>query len=112
MKTDICARRFEITPAIRNHAENRLAALDHLCPDECRAHLILDHDHHHGEGEYLLKAHLHGLTGSVDAEVRDGSLYAGMDRLIEKLEMQVRRLHARARLGSSEGPNRAEAVTA
>jgi ribosomal subunit interface protein len=95
MNTDICVRHFEITSAIRTYAERQLDALDHLCSADWRAHLILDHDHHHGEGEYLSKAHLRGTTGKADAEVRSADLYAGIDQLVQKLEMQLRKLHER-----------------
>ncbi len=95
MKLDISARHFALTDAIRDYAEKRFAALEHLNPRITSAHVELDHDAHHSGKQYLVKAHFAVPGEVVNAEVHSADLYEGIDLTSEKLATQLRKLHDR-----------------
>jgi len=97
MKTQISARHFSLTDAIQSYVDTRMAQLEHLNANESHAHVVLEHDEGHGATQYRLKAHLKARRDEFHAETHSHELYAGIDKLVEKLDTQLRKAHAKAK---------------
>lgn len=85
------ARRFEITPELRDHAERRLGKLDRYLDQILEAHLVLDQQKHRQIAELTVRAN--GAEMVSREETPD--MITSIDRVVERIERQIKKHHAR-----------------
>ena len=87
MKVDITGRNIEITPALREHSEDKLGKLDKILEGPTEAHVVLFIEKHRHVAEIQLK----NRVGVFSGQEETGDLYVSIDSVVDKLESQVRR---------------------
>jgi len=86
MKLDITGRNIDITPAIREYAEEKLAKVGKLT-DVIETHLVLSVEKHRHIVEIVVKGRHQTFTGTDET----GDMYASIGNAVEKIEKQVKR---------------------
>ena len=81
------ARHLELTPALKNYAEEKVAKFDRYLTNvsEAKVTLILEKNVH--KAEILLN--VNGIL--IWAESSTGDIYSSIDEVIDKLDMQVKK---------------------
>jgi putative sigma-54 modulation protein len=87
MKVDITGRHIEITPALREHAEEKLGKLDKILEGPNEAHVVLFIEKHRHVAEIQLK----NRSGVFSGQEETDDLYVSIDSVVDKLESQVRK---------------------
>jgi len=87
MKVDITARHIEITPAMRDHAQDKLGKLDRLFEGPAEAHVVLFIEKHRHVAEIQVKHRVGVFAGTEETD----DLYVSIDAVVDKLEKQIRR---------------------
>jgi len=82
---DITGRHVEITPALRDFAEERLAKLERLLDGPIEAHVVLGIEKHRHFAEVQVKS----KTGVFTGHQETGDLYASIREVADKLERQA-----------------------
>ena len=85
MKVDITGRNTEVTPALREFAEERLHKLTKLLDDPIDAHVVLSIMKHRHIAEIQIKYRNVVLAGTEET----GDLYASIGQVVDKLERQA-----------------------
>jgi putative sigma-54 modulation protein len=85
MKIDITGRNVEVTPALRDFAEEKLRKLERVLDAPIEAHVVLRIDKHRHVAEIQLKSRNLTLAGTEET----GDLYASIGEVADKLERQV-----------------------
>ncbi len=85
------ARRFEITPAVREHAGKRLQKLDRYFDNIQEIHLVLDQEKHRQIAEVTIL--VNGTELMSREETHD--MLASIDRVVDRIERQVKKYSAR-----------------
>jgi putative sigma-54 modulation protein len=87
MDTKITARHFELTPEIKNLAEENFASLEKFFDNIITSQLILDVEKHRKKAE--LKMSVHGQT-LTSTEVSD-DMYVSIESVFDKARGQLRK---------------------
>ncbi|HXX54436.1 MAG TPA: ribosome-associated translation inhibitor RaiA [Thermodesulfovibrionales bacterium] len=87
MNIIVNGRHLEITPALRNYAEERLKKFDRYHSHITEATVTLSIEKYRHKAEVLLKAN--GIL--IQAEGITGEIYSAIDEVVEKLEKQVKK---------------------
>ncbi len=96
MRLDLSGHHIDITPALRNYVETKMARLKRHFDDILHLHVILSVEQKlRQKAEATL--HVTGTQLFADAEHED--MYAAIDALIDKLDRQV--LKHKEKLGNS-----------
>ncbi len=82
---DITGRHVEITPALRNFAEEKLAKLERLLDGPIEAHVVLSIMKHRHIAEIQIKSRSVVLSGTEETS----DLYASIGEVVDKLERQA-----------------------
>lgn len=104
----LIGRNLEITDAIRDYVEKKLARLDRYQDGELMAKVVLSlagSPHVEKKARAEIQVDLPG--GLVRVEEEDADLYAAIDRAVDRLETQVKRFRERRYVGkrhSYRGP--------
>jgi len=85
------ARRYEITPEVREHARKRLQKLERYLDRFAEAHVVLAQEKYRQIAEISL--HARGIE-IISREESDDML-SSIDRVVDRIERQVKRLNAR-----------------
>ena len=85
MNLNLTGRHLEITPAIRQHVDDKLAKLKNHFDNVIDVNIVLSVDKLQQKAEVTL--HLRGKD--LHCAAREPDLYAAIDRLIDKLDRQV-----------------------
>lgn len=98
MNVDVTARHMELTPAIREYAQEKVGrALDGLLRIN-HVHVILSVEKHRQQAEVVLQV----LHHTVEAKDEQENLYAAIDGMADKLVRQVEKL--REKVTDHKGP--------
>jgi len=94
--TNIKATNMDLTPAIREYVEKKIADIDRLIPDSDEsAHATVEVGKttmHHQQGDvFRAEVNLHIAGADFYAEHTDGNLYAAIDMVKDKAMREVRR---------------------
>jgi putative sigma-54 modulation protein len=89
MKVSITGRHMELTNAIREHAESRLAKTLDEFPRLMSAHMILDVEKYRQIAELVIHAPNHV---EVDAKDESSDMYASIDGAVDKAMKQLRKM--------------------
>ena len=82
---DMTGRHVEITPALRDFAEEKLAKLERLLDGPIEAHVVLGIEKHRHFAEVQIKC----KTGLFTGHQETGDLYASIREVADKLERQA-----------------------
>ena len=85
MKIDITGRQMEITPALREFAEEKLSKLERLLVGPVEAHVVLGITKHRHIAEVKVTSKSAVLSGTMET----GDLYASIGEVSDKLERQA-----------------------
>lgn len=85
MKIDITGRQIEVTPALRDFAEEKLGKLERLLLEPLEAHVVLSITKHRHVAEIHVKSRTVVLSGTEET----GDLYASIGEVVDKLERQA-----------------------
>ncbi len=85
MKIDITGRQTNVTPALRQFAEQKLQKLRKLLEDPIEAHVVLSIMKHRHIAEIQIKSRSVVLSGTEETS----DLYASIGEVVDKLERQA-----------------------
>jgi len=85
MNLFITGRHIEITPALREFAEDKLRKLEKLLDDPIEIHVVLGIEKHRHMAEIQVKSRTALLSGTQET----GDLYASIGEVADKLERQA-----------------------
>jgi putative sigma-54 modulation protein len=104
----LIGRNLEITDAIRNYVEKKLSRLDRYQNGELMAKVVLSlAGSPHVEKRAKAEVQLDLPGGLLRVEEEDQDLYAAIDRMVDRLEVQLKRYKERRFVGrrhSYQGP--------
>lgn len=85
MNLDITGKSIEITPALRQHVENKIRKIKRHFENVIDIHVILDviKREHHAEATIKIS----GRT--LFAETRSTDMYSAVDQLMDRLDRQI-----------------------
>jgi putative sigma-54 modulation protein len=85
IRLDMTGRNVDITPALREFAEEKLAKLDKLLDGELDIHVVLGIEKHRHYAEIQVKSRVGVFAGKEETS----DLYASIGEVADKLERQV-----------------------
>lgn len=91
MSLRISGHKIRITPAIESYVNKKFKRLEHYFENYTDAHLILEHDGRTNKAEVTVRADHRDFFYKAEAD----DLYAAIDMLIDKCEMQVSKFKKR-----------------
>jgi putative sigma-54 modulation protein len=91
MHLNITGRNMEVTPALRDYAEEKVGKIDKYLHKITSAHVILAVEKYRHIAEVTIQAH--GMT--IKAQEETGDLYSSIDQVMDKIEIQARKLKDR-----------------
>lgn len=105
MQIQVTGQQMEITPALRDYAVSKIEKITRLFDNTTGAHVVLSVDKHAHKAECRLS-----VPGKqLFAEVAAHDMYAAIDGLVDRMEMQVRKYkgkltdhHGQARRAASD----------
>ena len=107
MQLDITGRHVEITPALREFAEEKLRKLERLLDPPLEIHVVLGIEKHRHTAEIQVKSKSGVFSGTQET----GDLYVSIGEVVDKLERQARRHKEKLRTRRvKKGPRRPEAA--
>ena len=107
MQLDITGRHIEITPALREYAEEKLGKLERLLDGPLEVHVVLGIEKHRHMAEVQVKSR----TGIFAGTQETGDLYASIGEVADKLERQALKHKEKMRSRRvKKGPRRPEAA--
>jgi putative sigma-54 modulation protein len=107
MQLDMTGRHIEITPALREFAEEKLGKLERLLDGPLEVHVVLGIEKHRHMAEIQVKSR----TGVFSGTQETGDLYASIGEVADKLERQALKHKEKMRTRRvKRGPRRPEAA--
>lgn len=110
MNVEITGRQLEITPALRDFAEEKLRKIERLLDGPIEAHLVLAIEKHRHVAEIKIKSRTAVLSGTQET----GDLYASIGEVVDKLERQAlkhkEKMHDHKHRKSPRDPETAAAI--
>ncbi|MEM6161982.1 ribosome-associated translation inhibitor RaiA [Erwinia sp. P6884] len=88
MVINITSKHMEITPAIRQHVEDRLAKLEKWQTHLINPHIVLSRE----PKEFVADATINTPNGPLIASAKHDDMYAAINELINKLERQLNKV--------------------
>ncbi len=85
MKIDVTGRHIDVTPALREFAEEKLSKLERVLDGPLEAHVVLAISKHRHTAEVKITSKNVVLSGMVET----GDLYASIGEVADKLERQA-----------------------
>lgn len=101
----LIGRNLEVTDAMRNYAEEKLAKLDRFSDQIVDAKVVMSYDANGNGGEPAkVEVQVNVPNGIVRAEETGQDSYAAIDLVVDKLERQLKRFKGRVIARRSEEP--------
>lgn len=88
MIIDITSKQMDITPAIRQHIENRICKLDKWQTQLISPHIVLTKE----PKGFVVDATISTPNGQLIASAKHDDMYAAINELITKLERQLNKV--------------------
>lgn len=85
------ARRFDLTPSLREHAQKRLQKLGRYGDHIQEIHLILTQDKH----RHIAEVTVHTAGTELISKEETHDMVESIDRVIERIEKQISKVYAR-----------------
>ena len=93
MQITTTARHFELTPALKDHIEDRLTRLTRYFDQLIRSHVTLSVQKH----EHLAEIAMHGNGVDFNGHGKSEDMYVSVDLAVEKLERQLKKYKEKIR---------------
>jgi putative sigma-54 modulation protein len=94
MKLVLSTHNLTLTEAIENHVINKLEKLSRLQERAVAARVLLERDHARAPEQQFICSIRLGVRGpDLYAEDCESDLYAAIDKVVKKLEQQIRTRH-------------------
>jgi putative sigma-54 modulation protein len=106
MNIIINGRQLEITPALKNYAEEKIGKFEKYVSNISEAVVTLSVEKYRHKAEVLLK--VNGVL--IQAEGVTGEVYSALDEVVEKLEKQVKKYKEKLK-SYKKGEKRAAEIT-
>jgi putative sigma-54 modulation protein len=87
------ARHFELTPGLKEHTQKRLEKLERFLGGVEDVYVILTTEKHRRIAEISLRARGTEIVGRDESD----DMVTSIDRVVDRIERQLKRLHARRR---------------
>ena len=87
MQLNLSGRHLEITPALRAYVDTKIQRLKRHFDHVTSAHVVLSVEKERKKAE----ATVHVNQANLFAEAQDNDMYAAIDRLMDKLDRQVKK---------------------
>lgn len=87
MQLTITGHHIDVTPALKNKVESKLAKLERHFDHLTDVHCILTVE----KLEHKAEATVHLTGGTIHADATEEDMYAAVDALVDKLSRQVRK---------------------
>ncbi|MCK4546260.1 MAG: ribosome-associated translation inhibitor RaiA, partial [Candidatus Eisenbacteria sp.] len=94
MQITTTARHFELTPALKDHIEERLSKLTKYFDQLIRSHVTLSVQKH----EHMAEISLHGSNVDLNGRGKSEDMYVSVDLAVDKLERQLRKFKEKIRI--------------
>ncbi len=100
----LIGRNLEVTDAMRQYAEDKLAKLDRFSDQIVDARVVMSYDNNqNAENPAKVEVQVNVPGGMIRAEERGQDTYAAVDLVTDKLERQLKRFKGRLIAKRSEG---------
>ena len=107
MKIQIKAHHIELTPALREHAEKKIEKLDRFFEQIQEIIIDLDVSHTSSDDEKQIASAVILASGTViRGQETSASLYASIDLLVDKLEVQLKKHKEKLKQRNRQGSHR------
>lgn len=101
----LIGRNLEITEAMKNYAEEKLGRLERFSDHIVDARVVMSYNNNSNAAEPArVEVQVNVPNGMVRAEERGQDSYAAIDKVVDKLERQLKRFKGRMLAKRSEGP--------
>lgn len=87
MQLNLTGHHVDITPSIRSYVETKLEKIERHFDHVTNAHVILTIEKERQKAE----ATIHVNRGNIYADAEHNDMYAAIDRLVDKLDRQVKK---------------------
>ncbi len=87
MRVDITCRHIELTPALRDFAQDKLGKLERLLDGAVEAHVVLSIIKHRHIAEIQVKSRSAVISGTEETD----DLYVSISEVVDKLERQAQK---------------------
>lgn len=87
MKINLAGHHLDITPALRSYVETKLQRIERHFDHVTTAHVVLSVEKERNRAE----ATIHVNRGNLFAEAEHGNMYAAIDKMMDRLDRQVRK---------------------
>jgi putative sigma-54 modulation protein len=92
MQIHLSPRNVRLTAAIHSYVAEKIMRLEDVGGEILAAHVVLVHDEQAAAGAYFcVKVHLAVPGPDIHASETDGDLYAAIDKVSDKVAMQLRK---------------------
>ena len=92
----LIGRNLDVTDAMRSYAEDKLQKLDRFSDQIIDAKVVMSYDNRAGSANPArVEVQLNVPNGIVRAEENDKDTYAAVDKVVDKLERQLKRFKGR-----------------
>jgi len=93
MNVTVTARNFDLTDALREFSQHKLAKLERFDPYVIDGHLVLEKD----KGMSIIELTMMVKHGAVNSVVKNPDIYLGISDVVKKIERQLEKYEARFR---------------
>ena len=93
MQIKTTARNFELTPALREHIEEKLEKLNRIFDQILTSHVTLTVERH----DHVAEISLHGKPVDLNGHGRSNDMYVSVDLAVDKLERQLKKYKGKLR---------------
>ncbi len=90
MQIHLSPRHLTLTAAIHGYVAEKVSHLEQLADNIVAAHVVLLHDETKTK-KHIVKVHLAVPGPDIHAEDAEDDLYAAIDKVVDKLSMQLRK---------------------
>jgi putative sigma-54 modulation protein len=101
---ELIGRNLEITDAMRSYAEEKLAKLERFSDRILDARVVMSYGGNGVEDPARVEVQVHVPNGVIRAEERGLDTYAAVDKVVDKLERQLKRFKGKFQAKRAEEP--------
>lgn len=101
---ELIGRNVEVSDAMRTYAEEKLKKLERFSDQIMETRVVMSYGGDGVEDPARVEVQVHVANGLIRAEERGQDTYAAIDKVVDKLERQLKRFKGRFRAKRTEEP--------
>ena len=105
MQISITGRNIDITPALRDYTEEKVAKVHRFLNTTINAHVILKIE----KLDHIAEVTIHANGVDLHGEDKNESMYAAIDSVMSKIDRQAKKFKGKAQSKKKGSPSAAEA---